>query len=68
MTRLEQLRLDKRMTPEQLGEAAGVSGMTVRRCEASKPTRVTSLAKLAEYLDATASELQQPARFQRDAA
>lgn len=63
MNRLKQLRLDEGLSPEELGEKAEVSGMTVRRAEAGKVVSDGSLIKLAEALDAKASELQRPAIF-----
>lgn len=66
MTRLEQLRLDAALTPEQLGELAGVSGRTVRRIEAGKDGRVESLKKLAAYFDVPASDLVREALPIRD--
>lgn len=57
MKRLEQLRVDARMTPEQLGEAAGVHGGTIRRLEAGKSARIATLGKLADYFKVAPSEL-----------
>jgi len=57
MIRLEKLRLDARMTPEQLGEAAGVHGGTIRRLEAGKSARVATLGKLADFFEVAPSEL-----------
>lgn len=57
MIRLEQLRLDARLTPEQLGEKAGVHGGTVRRIEAGHGAQVTTLGKLADCFDVKPSEL-----------
>lgn len=59
MKRLEQMRIDARLTPEQLGERAGVAGMTIRRLERGEKARVSTLAKLADALggDVQPSEL-----------
>jgi transcriptional regulator with XRE-family HTH domain len=54
---LQRLRLDAGLTPEQLGEEAGVSGMTIRRIEDGKPTRPATLKKLADRFEVRASEL-----------
>lgn len=58
MTRLEQLRIDACLTPEQLGAEAGLAGMTVRRIEAGERTTPKTLGKLARYFEVRASELQ----------
>lgn len=50
MTLLEQLRIDRGLTPEELGEIAGVSGRTVRRIEEGNGARAGSLFKLAQAL------------------
>lgn len=57
VTRLEQLRLDALLTPEQLGEVTGVAGNTIRRLEAGKTARVSTLARLSAYFAVSASEL-----------
>lgn len=57
VTRLEQLRLDALLTPEQLGEKTGVAGNTIRRLEAGKSARVSTLARLSTYFAVSASEL-----------
>lgn len=68
MRRLEQLRLDARLTPEELGERCDVTGMTVRRLEAGKRARVDTLGKLADYFEVRPSELLQPAVFETNGA
>lgn len=68
MTRLEKLRLDARMTPEQLGEAAGVHGGTIRRLEAGKGARIATLGKLADYFKVQPSELLVDVAPEREAA
>ena len=50
MTRLEQLRIDRGLTPEQLGELAGVSRQTVIRIEEGLGARPSTLFKLAQAL------------------
>lgn len=57
MTRLEQLRLDARLTVRQLAAASGVSHQTILNLEGGKGGQVASLAKLADVLDAKPSEL-----------
>lgn len=57
MTRLEQLRLDAKLTPEGLGKVAGVAGMTIRRIEDGKPAFPSTPGKLADYLNVPASDL-----------
>jgi transcriptional regulator with XRE-family HTH domain len=55
---LAELRFNAGLTPEDLGEKCGVSGMTIRRIEdgATRPTpRVAK--KLADHFQVTASEL-----------
>lgn len=48
VTRLEQLRVDARLTPEVLGEKAGVSPNTIRRIENGYGAQVATLGKLAD--------------------
>lgn len=57
MTRLEQLRLDRVQTPEQLGADAKVSGKTIRRLEAGGGAQVATLGRLAKVLGVPVSEL-----------
>jgi DNA-binding Xre family transcriptional regulator len=57
MTRLEQMRLDKRLTPEQMGAECDVAGWTIRRLERGDHARVTTLAKLADYLGVKPSKV-----------
>lgn len=57
MTRLEQLRLDARLTPEQLAERVGIAPMTIRRIEDGKPAFPSTLGKLADYFRVPASDL-----------
>lgn len=61
MTRLEQLRLDARLTAEQLGAAARVHPRTVYRIERGRGARVSTLDKLAAYFDVPPSDLQREA-------
>lgn len=51
MTRLEQARLDARLTVEQLAEISGVSPRTIRRLEEGAGGHVATLGKLADALD-----------------
>ena len=57
MTRLEQLRVDALLTPEQLSELTGVHGGTIRRIESGKGAQIVTLAKLSTYFEVPASEL-----------
>lgn len=57
MTRLEQLRLDARLTVRQLAAESGVSHQTILNLEAGKGGQVASLGKLADVLNAKPSEL-----------
>jgi transcriptional regulator with XRE-family HTH domain len=66
--RLEQLRLDARLTPEQLGEQVGLTGRTIRRIEYEHTASAPTLWKLADALDARPSELLLPAATPREAA
>jgi DNA-binding XRE family transcriptional regulator len=62
MIRLEQLRVDALMTPEELGAAADVSPRTIRRLEDGRGARIDTLRKLARHFDVPASELLAPVR------
>jgi transcriptional regulator with XRE-family HTH domain len=63
MTRLQQLRVDALMTPEDLGDATGVSPRTIRRrLEDGRGARIETLRKLARHFEVPASELLAPAR------
>lgn len=57
MIRLEQLRIDARLTPEELGARCGVSGMTIRNLEKGKRARVDTLGKIADYFAIRPSEV-----------
>jgi len=57
--RLEQLRLDARMTPEDLGTKSGVAPNTIRRIESGRGAHVATLGKLADALEVNPSELLQ---------
>lgn len=61
MTRLEQLRIDARLTRQELAKRAGVSLQTVINIEDGKGAQVDTLHKLAAPLKATPSELTRPA-------
>jgi transcriptional regulator with XRE-family HTH domain len=54
---LAELRFNKGLTPEELGEECEVSGRTIRRLEdGGKPTASTA-KKLADYFELRPSEL-----------
>lgn len=57
MIELARRRWDAGLTPEQLGDRAGVSGMTIRRIEQGKGTTPATLKKLGDYFGCAASEL-----------
>lgn len=61
MTRLEQLRLDAGLTPEQLAEETAVSSRTIRRIEAGHGAWVQTLDKLAKRFAVPTSDLRRPA-------
>lgn len=50
MTRLEQLRVDRGLTPEQLSEITGISRATISRIESGRGAYPATLVKLAEAL------------------
>jgi transcriptional regulator with XRE-family HTH domain len=60
LTRLEQLRIDARLTPEELGVQCGVSGVTIRNLEKGRPARVKTLGKIADYFSIRPSEVLAP--------
>lgn len=66
-TRLEQLRLDAGLTPQELGAQVGIAGQTIRRIESGNRAHPATLFKLAQRFDVPASSLPQPA-LQREAA
>ena len=68
MTRLEQLRVDAHLTPEELGEATGISGMTIRRLEKGHKAHVKTLARLSTYFAVPASQLLLPVTVELDPA
>jgi transcriptional regulator with XRE-family HTH domain len=57
MTRLEQLRIDRVLTPEQLAEATDTSARTIRRIEKRQSTNLRTLGALGKYFDVRPSEL-----------
>ena len=57
MTRLEQLRVDALLSPEALGEVAGVSGGAIRRIEEGRSPHMETLRKLSEHFAIPPSEL-----------
>lgn len=63
MTRLEQLRLDGRLSVQALAEKAGVTKQTIYNLEAGKSAQVDTLGKLADALGVQPSELLRDAVF-----
>lgn len=63
MIRLQQLRLDAHLTPEQLAAATGVAAATIRRLESGHGGQVATLGRLADHFGVRASELLRPAIF-----
>ena len=57
MTRLEQLRVDAGLTPEQLAERVGVSNRTICRLERGHSGRIRTLRLLADFFEVPASDL-----------
>lgn len=57
MIRLEQARMNARLTVEQLAAATGVSARTIRNLEAGRGARDTTVFALADRLNVTPSEL-----------
>lgn len=55
--RLKALRVNRGMSPEQLGQRVGVSGMTIRRIEAGKPPTVRTMFLLAQEFDREVTDL-----------
>lgn len=69
MTRLEQLRVDALLTPEDLAEKTGVSARTIRRLEARQgKATIATLAPLATFFSVPASTLTGPACEHSEAA
>lgn len=68
MIRLEQLRLDARMTPDDLGAKVGITGRAIRYIEAEGRTSTKTLWALADELNVKPSELLLPAYPTKDAA
>lgn len=68
MNRLEQMRLDALLTPEQVADRTGVSAKTIRRAESGTKPRLSTLRPLAEFFEVQPSELLAPAVFEQDAA
>lgn len=62
MTRLEQLRLDRLLSPEQLAKETGLHADTIRDLEARRVERprVSTLRALAEFFEVPPSQLLQP--------
>jgi transcriptional regulator with XRE-family HTH domain len=62
MTRLEQLRVDARMTRDELSARSGVTSRTIHRLENGQVAgKVSTLVALADVLKARPSELLQAA-------
>lgn len=57
MIRLTQLRFDAGLSPEELGELAEVSGMTVRRIERGESTTAGTAKKIADKLEVSVTEM-----------
>lgn len=57
MNRVQQLRIDARLTPTQLAEKTGVSRRTIERIESGKGARVETLGALADFFNVPASTL-----------
>jgi len=55
--RLEQLRIDASLTPDELADQVGMAGNTIRRLEAGQRARVSTLTRLAAFFGVRASEL-----------
>lgn len=68
MTRLQQLRLDAHLSVAALALRAGVSRQTIYTAERTAAANDTTLFKLADALDARASELLLPAALPDAAA
>lgn len=49
--RLKVLRLNKGLSPEQLGQRVGVSGMTIRRIEGGKHPTARTMFLIAQEFD-----------------
>lgn len=56
MIRLQQLRIDAKLTPRELGERSGVSHATVLNIEKGKGAKVETLHSLADALNADGLE------------
>lgn len=54
---LRELRFNAGLSPEQLGEKAGVSGHTIRRLEAGGRPRPAIAKKIADHFEVTPSDL-----------
>ena len=65
MTRLERLRVDAALSPEQLGAIADVAGGTIRRIEAGKGAQLATLGKLAQVFTDRAREADEDAEAVR---
>lgn len=55
--KLAELRFNRGLTPEQLGEECNVSGRTIRRLENGKRPTVATAKKLADYFDVQPSDI-----------
>lgn len=55
--RLKVLRMNSGMSPEQLGQRVGVSGMTIRRIEQGKLPTVRTMFLIAQEFDEEVTSL-----------
>jgi transcriptional regulator with XRE-family HTH domain len=64
VTRLEQLRIDRYLTPEELAGETGVPARTIRNLESGdvERPRIRTLRPLAEFFDVPPSELLGPSK------
>lgn len=56
-SRLKELRINRGLSPEQLGARVGVSGMTIRRVEGGKHPTVRTMFLLAQEFDCKVVDL-----------
>ncbi len=68
MNRLQQLRIDERMTVPQLADRIGVSSKTIYNLEAGKGASLDTLSKLADVFEVKPSSLLRPAFDDTDVA
>lgn len=68
MNRLQQLRIDARLTRDQLAEQVGVTAVTIGNLENGKGARVETLGRIADVFEVQPSTLLRPAFPELDAA